>query len=174
MSDLREAQSAVHIQLKPCKQRNQLHQEKIGNGQVKGQGPSIKYTTSYTLQNSLTQSLSLSLSISPHNTHLLFSLLLTDQQYRQYRYFFVVCYLEAFRRIKVPHYSAPTTTRLKWCDGEVGGRMQDIFVRHVVMNFKVCHYSKQHFKWCGREEGEKMQYISFLMYLLRYDEVFKT
>ena len=64
MSDLREAQSAVHIQLKPCKQRNQLHQEKIGNGQVKGQGPSIKYTTSYTLQNSLTQSLSLSLSPS--------------------------------------------------------------------------------------------------------------
>ena len=107
MSDLREAQSAVHIQLKPCKQRNQLHQEKIGNGQVKGQGPSIKYTTSYTLQNSLTQSLSLSLSISPHNTHLLFSLLLTDQQYRQYRFLLLYVTLRRLEGLK-----SPTTPRL--------------------------------------------------------------
>ena len=45
MSDLHEAQSAVHVRFKPNKQRKQRHQEKVGDGRVKGQGPSIKATT---------------------------------------------------------------------------------------------------------------------------------
>ena len=45
MSDLHEVQNTVHVSIKPNKQRNQLHQEKVWDGWVKGQGPSIIYTT---------------------------------------------------------------------------------------------------------------------------------
>ena len=38
-----EAQSIVHVQLKPGKQRNQQLQDKARDEQVKGQGPSNKY-----------------------------------------------------------------------------------------------------------------------------------
>ena len=44
-SDLHEAQGALHVQLQPSKERKQRHQEKAGGGQVKRQGPSIKYST---------------------------------------------------------------------------------------------------------------------------------
>ena len=54
ISDLHEPQSTIQVQLKPSKQRNQRHQEKVGDGRVKGQGPSFKYKTIYTLFNSLT------------------------------------------------------------------------------------------------------------------------
>ena len=63
ISDPHEAQSAVGVQLKPSKQRNQRHQEEVGDGRVKGQGPSIKYTTNYTLHNSLSHPVSLSFSL---------------------------------------------------------------------------------------------------------------
>ena len=89
ISELHEAQSAVHVQIKSSKQRNQRHQERAGDGRVKGQGPGIKYTTDYTLHNSFSQSvslfsLSLSLRVSTHySLSLSLSLTLTDQQYRQ-------------------------------------------------------------------------------------------
>ena len=63
ISDPHEAQSAVGVQLKPSKQRNQRHQEEVGDGRVKGQGPSIEYTTNYTLHNSLSHPVSLSFSL---------------------------------------------------------------------------------------------------------------
>ena len=63
-SDLDEAKSAVHVQLKPSKQTNQQHNEKSGDGWVEGQGPNIKYTTNYTLHNSLSQT-PFSLSLPP-------------------------------------------------------------------------------------------------------------
>ena len=87
ISNLHEAQSAVHVRLKPSKQKNQWHQEKNGVRWVKGQGQSMKYTTNYILHNSpnsLTQSLppsSLPPSLHLSSQHPL-SLSLTDQQHR--------------------------------------------------------------------------------------------
>ena len=45
VSDLHQVQSAGHVQIKPSKQTNQHHQEKVVAGWMKGQGQSIKYTT---------------------------------------------------------------------------------------------------------------------------------
>ena len=70
MSNLHEAQSAVHVQLKlsklhiqvkPNKQRRQknekqTNEKKAGDGWVKGQGPNIKYTTNYILHNPFSHS----------------------------------------------------------------------------------------------------------------------
>ena len=64
-SDLHEAQSTVHVQLKPSKQSNQRHQEKSGDGRGKKHGSSINYTTNYTWHNSLSLSLHLSSYHSP-------------------------------------------------------------------------------------------------------------
>ena len=63
MSNLHEAHRAVHVQLKPSKERSQRHPEKAGDGWVKGQGPNIKSTTNYTYL-SYTQSAPFSLSLS--------------------------------------------------------------------------------------------------------------
>ena len=67
MSDVHEAQSTVHVQLKPRKQRNQQHKEKAGDGWMNRQDLSIRYTIYYMLHNSHSvspSSLSFSLSFS--------------------------------------------------------------------------------------------------------------
>ena len=55
-SNLHEAQSTAHVELKPSEQGNTA--KKKGGG-VKGQSPSIKYRTYCTLHNSLSFSLCL-------------------------------------------------------------------------------------------------------------------
>ena len=70
MSNLHEAQSAVHVQLKPSKphtqskpskqrnQRRQKQKETAGDGRVKGQDPTMKQTTNYPLHNPFSHSVS--------------------------------------------------------------------------------------------------------------------
>ena len=62
ISDLHEVQNAVHVQLKTKQTKKPAKSRKSWDGWVKGQGPSIKYTTNYTLTNFLSL---ISHSLSP-------------------------------------------------------------------------------------------------------------